>query len=308
MSTLARLTLYGAGLVAVFAVLFIAGRALVPDSTVADWTKEAKGSGGHDSMEESEAGGEHESMDSAPAGGSLRGLSVEQDGYRLNSVRSPAEQGRKGDLSFQVLGPDGKPFMGFAESHEKELHLITVRSDGAQFRHVHPELDRATGTWSIPWDWPTGGTYRVFADFVPAGGEDAPNVTLTRNVDVAGEFSPVKAPLSDRDEVDGYEVTINGDLAAGETRELVVEVSRDGKPVTDLQPYLGAFGHLVALREGDLAYLHVHAEGEEPAPGDTAGPDIGFATEAPTPGRYLMYLDFKVDSRVHTAEFILEAK
>ncbi len=297
MNTAARLTLYGAGLVAVFAVLFVAGRALVPESTVAGWTERANESEDHESMGGGESGGEH-----------LRGLSMEQDGYTLSPVKSPAESGRQGELAFEVLGPDGKPFTGFAESHEKELHLITVRSDGAEFRHAHPRLDRATGTWSIPWSWPTGGAYRVFADFVPSGGEDAPNVTLTRNVEVAGPFEPLDRPLSDRDEVDGYEVTISGGLAAGNTRELEVEVSRGGEPVTGLQPYLGAFGHLVALREGDLAYLHVHAEGEDPAPGETAGPEIGFATKAPTPGRYLMYLDFKVDGEVHTAEFVLEAK
>ena len=41
---------------------------------------------------------------------------------------------------------------------------------------------------------------------------------------------------------------------------LTLTVTKDGQPVTDLQPYLGAYGHLVALRAGDLAYLHVHPE------------------------------------------------
>ena len=61
---------------------------------------------------------------------------------------------------------------------------------------------------------------------------------------------------------------------------LTATVSRDGEPVTDLQPYLGAYGHLVALRDGDLGYLHVHPEG------DTGpGPEIAFGTEFPSAGR-----------------------
>ena len=56
-----------------------------------------------------------------------------------------------------------------------------------------------------------------------------------------------------------------------------------------------------------LAYLHVHAEGDEPRDGDTAGPDVRFAAQAPTAGRYLLYLDFQVDGVVHTAEFVLDA-
>ena len=61
--------------------------------------------------------------------------------------------------------------------------------------------------------------------------------------------------------MDGYTVTLDGDLTAGADAKLTLSVSRDGKPVTDLQPYLAAYGHLVALRDGDLAYLHVHPEG-----------------------------------------------
>src|SRR3546814_3056298 len=60
----------------------------------------------------------------------------------------------------------------------------------------------------------------------------------------------------------------------------------DGNPVMTLQPYLGAYGHLVALREGDLAYLHVHPEGASPSgPDQLSGPHVQFATSAPTPGR-----------------------
>ena len=94
---------------------------------------------------------------------------------------------------------------------------------------------------------------------------------------------------------------------AGSPTELTVTVTKDGKPVTTLQPYLGAFGHLVALRDGDLAYLHVHPEGDEPKPGQNGGPQVKFATDVPTAGRYLLYLDFQVDGQVHTAEFVVDA-
>ena len=71
--------------------------------------------------------------------------------------------------------------------------------------------------------------------------------------------------------VDDFTVTVAGDLVAGRDARLTLSVIKDGKPVTDLEPYLGAYGHLVALREGDLAYLHVHPDGE---PGDgRTGPD-----------------------------------
>ena len=93
----------------------------------------------------------------------------------------------------------------------------------------------------------------------------------------------------------------------GEESELSFQVSTGGRPVTDLQPYLGAYGHLVVLRAGDLAYLHVHPAGE---PGDGVtepGPDVSFLSTAPSAGTYRLFLDFRHGDAVHTAAFTVEA-
>jgi hypothetical protein len=82
-------------------------------------------------------------------------------------------------------------------------------------------------------------------------------------------------------------------------------VRKDGEPVTDLQPYLAAYGHLVILRAGDLAYIHVHPNGE-PGDGVTApGPDVTFHTAVPGPGTYRLFLDFRHGDVVRTAAFTL---
>lgn len=124
---------------------------------------------------------------------------------------------------------------------------------------------------------------------------------LSRTVAVAGNVNPTPLPpVSRTANVDGYQVTLAGDLTAAGS-ELTFNVTRDGKPVGDLQPYLGAYAHLVALRVGDLAYLHVHPEGEV---GKTApGPDVAFHAQAPSDGEYRLYLDFQHNGAVHTAEF-----
>lgn len=243
----------------------------------------------------------HDTQASAATGG----LSMEQDGFLLNDVTARGTAGEKGILSFTISDTGGNPVTDFNTSHDKKLHLIVVRTDGTEFRHVHPTMDRH-GVWSLPWKWTTAGTYRVYADVVPAA--TGKNITLTRTVQVAGSFAPsTPAPTSANTEVDGFNLTLSGTLSASEHSILTVAVSRDGNPVTTLQPYLGSYGHLVALREGDLAYLHVHPEGEDPVHGAVAGPKVEFMTQAPTPGRYLLYLDFQVDGTVHTAEFVLNA-
>lgn len=232
---------------------------------------------------------------------------MSSQGYVLSKVSAPQSAEQAGELAYTITGPDGSPVTEYQEAHEKEMHLIVVRTDGTQYRHVHPELDPSTGSWSLPWQWEEAGTYKIYADFAPTGdGEDT--LTLSRTVDVAGELTPVTdRPLSAKDEVDGFEVTLDGELTAGTSSDLTLSVTQDGAPVTTLEPYLGAFGHLVALREGDMEYLHVHAEGEDPAAGETSGPEISFMAEAPTAGRYYLYLDFQIDGEVHTAQFIVEA-
>ncbi|MEV0890875.1 heavy-metal-associated domain-containing protein [Promicromonospora sp. NPDC050262] len=310
-----RLGLYGGGLAALFAASFAVAGAVVPEASVVAWSA-AAGADGPDGMEmaggdagHGDTGGEAPAGAHGPDGAGpapVRGLSLEQDGLLLSPVTVPDEVGERGTLSFVITRADGAAVTEFATEHDKELHLVVVRSDGERFRHVHPTMS-PDGVWSMPWTWDEAGTYRVLADFVPeATGE---NLTLGRTVDVAGRFDvrPATA-VSASDTTDGYTATLTGDLSASGESTLTATVTRDGEPVTDLEPYLGAFGHLVALRAGDLAYLHVHPEGHEPEPGAVSGPDVTFRTEAPTPGRYLLYLDFKVDGDVHTARFVLDTE
>ena len=78
-----------------------------------------------------------------------------------------------------------------------------------------------------------------------------------------------------------------GAARAGEEAELRFTITRGGSGRVDVEPYLGADGHLVALREGDLAFLHVHPTGRPTA---RWGRGVGFETTFPTTGRYRLFL------------------
>lgn len=227
------------------------------------------------------------------------GLSATAGGYTL-AVADAAP----GDFAFRITGPDGAPVTAYEPQHDMELHLIVVRRDLSGYRHLHPALD-ATGTWHVASPFAEPGDYQVFADFKPAG---QPSLTLGVGVRIPGDFTvrPIPEP-ADSTEVDGYTVTMDGELVAGQGAPVTFSIGLAGNPVTDLQPYLAAYGHLVALRTADLAYLHVHPQGE---PGDgvtAAGPDIAFHAMAPSAGSYRLYLDFKHNDQVHTAEFTANA-
>ncbi|QEV99893.1 heavy-metal-associated domain-containing protein [Microbacterium caowuchunii] len=292
MNAAGRLILFTAGLGLAFAGAFGISAAVVPDSLAAGWN-------------EGDAMSAPRTADTDTADASaVQGLASSAGGYSLSPVTAPLTIAEPGELAFRVLSADGDPVTEFTTAHDRDLHLIVVRTDGALFRHVHPDLDETTGVWSLPWEWDEAGTYRVYADFTP--GDSPAGVVLTRTVEVAGPFAPVVAEPVSETQVDGFTVVVTGDLAAGTPGELTLTVEQDGTPVTSLQPYLGAFGHLVALREGDMAYLHAHPQGGDVEPGAVSGPEVSFVVNTPTAGRYLLYFDFQVDGRVHSAPFVLD--
>lgn len=318
--TLVRLAGFTTLLAAVFGVTLLVGGQVGPigQPAAADHgnthneTTDA-GVGEADDMDKTADGhGEHQSgaqsTTAGGAGGVPGGLQVSQDGYTFVLDRSAVAAGTR-DLSFRIKGPDGQPVTDYEVEHEKELHLIAVRRDFTGFQHVHP-VRAADGTWSTELEL-TGGTWRLFADFAPTATDDADTAPLTLGADLAvtgptgGQSVAETAASGDSrvDVVDGYRVQLTGDLAAGEESALELAVTRDGAPVTDLQPYLGARGHLVALREGDLAYLHVHPTDDA----DAAGNAVGFGAAVPSLGGYRLYLDFRVDDLVRTASFALTA-
>ena len=180
----------------------------------------------------------------------------------------------------------------FDVEHTKRMHFIVVRRDMTGFQHLHP-TESADGTWSVPLTLPDAGSYRVFADFSVDGKPHTLADDLTVDGTVRSQELP--APVESVD-VDGLRVSLTeGASKAGAESELAFNVTRDGEPVA-VEEYLGAKGHLVALRQGDLAFLHVHPDEDS----------LRFMATFPTAGRYRLFLQFQTDGRVHTAAFTQE--
>jgi hypothetical protein len=277
MSTPLKLAGFAVVLALVFGVATVAGGAVGPDRSD-DAAARSDTPTGHG--EEQEAGMGHGSETAADP---IRGLAVSNDGRELSLATTALPRGKATTLRFSIR-EGGAAVRDFEIEHEKRMHLIVVRRDGSGFQHLHPTLD-AEGTWSTPITLPDAGAYRVFADF-KRGGE---NETLAADLTVDGDadYAPLPAP-SDTDTTDGYTVKLG---AHGST--LGFTITRGGETI-ETEPYLGAGGHLVALREGDLAYLHVHP---------TDGHGVEFETDLEPGSRYRLYLQFKHEGRIHTAEF-----
>ena len=281
MTTAVRLAAFAAVGVAVFAGAIGLGRAV--DADAGSGAESAHGHGDDGATH----GGDHGATAEAASAGAIA-----QDGLRLVVDTAAPRPGIEAPFRFRIV-TGGETVRDFDVTHDKRMHLIVVRRDLTGFQHLHP-TQADDGSWSVPLRLDDAGTYRVFADF-STGGE---RTTLGADLAVAGDFAPqALPPVAGSDRTGPYEVRLHDDGDG-----LDFEVLRDGAPVEDLEPYLGARGHLVALREGDLAFLHVHPdEAGEAKPGH-----IGFEIEYPSPGRYRLYLQFKHQGVVQTVAFTRE--
>jgi hypothetical protein len=285
MSAPVRLLAFAAVLAVAFATAAFAGSRIDvhPGRPAASAAKDPRG------MEQMAEPPTHGEM--APR--AVRGLAVSDGGLTLRLARTTAPPAERFTLGFRIVDRRGRTVRDFDREHTKRMHFIVVRRDMTGFQHVHPTQD-AGGAWSVPVTLPHAGSYRVFADF----SVDGKPYTLAGDVTVDGaaRSRALPAPVTSVS-TDGLRVRLTEDASrAGRESRLAYAITRHGRPVA-VERYLGAQGHLVALREGDLAFLHVHPDERS----------LRFMATFPTAGRYRLFLQFKIGGRVHTAAFTQEA-
>lgn len=204
------------------------------------------------------------------------------------------------DYQFRIVDGNRQPVTDFAVVHDKPLHLIVIGRDLSGYQHLHPSMGE-DGVWRVPLELPRAGDYRLYADFsvTTADGRQLPLV-LGVDHQVPGVYSPAQLPAPAPQATAGpYTVSMDGAPTIGLSAPIVLRVAGAAGPA-ELQPYLGAYGHLVVLREGDLGYVHVHPEPE------VVDGAVTFWLTVPSLGRYRAFFDFQVDGKVHTAEFTLD--
>lgn len=244
----------------------------------------------------------------------------------------PLQAGKAATLLFAIKDPQGKPVKDFETVHEKVMHLLMVSKDLSWYAHEHPEI-QADGTFKLTFAFPAPGEYVLYHDFTPpAVGQQVVQVPVT----VPGRGPAPVALVVDSDkvkQVEGYsfKFSTKAPLRTEEEAELVFEVTKDGNPVTDLQPYLGAMGHLVIISQDlkSFVHSHPHEEGEEaghshdgkgesggehggkdakPAAAEASGPDIHFHAHFDSSGLYKGWGQFQHMGKILTVPVVMEVK
>ena len=216
--------------------------------------------------------------------------------------------------SFKVVDDQGNVLKNYDTVHEKIMHFIVVRKDLANFQHVHPDFNPTTGEFSLSTlEFPSDGPYRLFADFTPTSSQMGPDnmklpVTISQDVNVGNLGNYKQVAIGDTTTTktfEGYQFALAKtpqQLATGSENKLTFTITQNGKPVKDLEKYLGALGHSVILSEGDLQFIHAHPL-EDPTKPQTG--NINFMVEFPEAGKYKVFTQFQKNGKVITTDFVV---
>ncbi|HKS97963.1 MAG TPA: hypothetical protein VJT31_00405 [Rugosimonospora sp.] len=230
------------------------------------------------------------------------GLAATVSGFTFTPATTTLASGKKTSFRFAIRDSTGMALKDFADDQTKLMHFYLVRSDLTGFQHIHPTM-AGDGTWTAALAPLQAGTWRAYASFIAKdmSGKQTPLV-LSAPLRVPGGMAmtttlPKAAPST---EVDGYTLKMSGEaMMASMTHALTVTITRGGKPVTDLQPYLDTYAHLTAFHQGDMAFAHLHPQGE--AMGDHGGPTLTFQAVLAKAGNWRLFLQFQTGGTLHTA-------
>ena len=236
--------------------------------------------------------------------------------YTLTLTTEPraVKAGQKTKFHIVIRHPlTGEPVTQYGEVHDKLFHFFIVSRDMTQFFHEHPVLEK-DGSFTLEHTLPASGQYMLFSDFMPVGGGPqliaTPLTTAGFDGDIASSWPNLKPDTSFTKTANGVSVEMRidpGKLIAGEEADVPIhfEDEKSGEPVTNLQRYLGAFGHAMMLSE-DMTE-HVHAHPEQMLEGTTitegGGPDLVFHALFPKPGHYRIWLQFQRNNVLSTMAF-----
>jgi hypothetical protein len=209
------------------------------------------------------------------------------------------------EFNFKIYGSHGQELTDadLQVNHDKKMHFILVRDDLNYFQHLHPAYQN--GVWGVTTTITNPGTYNTYADIEPT--QEAASVIRTPLV-IGGTTSNahIPTPTANLAATDGTiraRLVTTSSFKTKENTVLTFAITEKGKAVTNLQPYLGAFGHVVLLRHDNPdSYLHVHPVTEaQPTDGN-----VVFATTFPEKGRYSLYAQFNVGGAIKTFSITLD--
>jgi hypothetical protein len=223
--------------------------------------------------------------------------------FTFTPPRIPANENLR--IEIRVSHPKtGEPVKRFQIIHEKPVHFFIVSEDLEYFAHQHPALS-ADGVFRLDTRLPKAGNYKLLVDFFPEGG--TPQL-ISKLFTTAGykrgiaesvaKLAPDFAPKHSEN-IDVELVVDPEQPLAGKKTMLFFRL----KPVEGIEPYLGAWGHMLVASNDLVDMIHTHpiyvtdsATGEK---------QIQFNLFFPREAIYRVWVQFQRQGKVNTVAFTL---
>ena len=230
----------------------------------------------------------------------------------MKTVPNPVVAGRSSKLTFTIRNPHTDAVVkNFETIHEKPFHLFVISHDFSFFEHIHPQQQK-DGSFVIETTVPKPGPYQTFSDFFPSGG--SPQVVQRTFVTsgYTGSLLAARARLTPDAKLekvlDGTRVRLDATGFIAEFKQTLAFTLTDeatGKPVKDLEMYLGAWAHMLMLSEDMGDYVHAHATVDQNRDGET---QLNLDLIFPRASNYRLWIQFQRSGRVITVPFTVRTK
>ena len=215
----------------------------------------------------------------------------------------PLKVGEPVEVTVKLTRPDGSPVLleDLVEAHTEKIHLLIIDSSLTDYHHEHPKPGRAPGEYVFRFTPRKPGSYRVWADVIPAETGAQEYVIADILAETQGE------PLTDREprlvgESGGlrYELSFDKpEIRAGEAVLGTLRITRpDGSVFDQLEPLMGAYAHLVGFSEDYHSIAHVHPMGKEPErPEERGYGELRFHLMPSQPGLMRLFAQVQINGK-----------
>lgn len=217
-------------------------------------------------------------------------------------------RGQPCEVTFRLMTPDGRPLTDaeLAIVHTRPLHTMIVDSSLRDYHHLHPIYDPERQCFVCQFTPNLQTSYTMWNDFTVKGEEAPTHLRLALDT-MRGATLPARVIPSSEVEAEGIRVRIQSEspLRAGAATSLSLDIrGADGRPVTDLEPIMGAYAHLVAFSADGQHFLHTHPMGREPQSASERGTSpLYFHVTPETPGPVQFFLQIQRDGKILTLPF-----
>jgi hypothetical protein len=217
-------------------------------------------------------------------------------GFEVEVQPPVLHPGDEASLTLRPIDPAGRPVAHYEIVHEKLIHLFVVSQDLEFFAHIHPVLDG--NTFHIQTRLPKPGMYRLLADYYPSG--SVPQLSLsTFYVDGPPPSPHLTASLSPQ-----HSANLTANLRIEPEQPIAGLQTRlffDLNPYDGVEPYLGAWGHMLIASEDLVDLIHTH-------PFLVGRPTIQFNVIFPRAGLHRIWTQFQRDGVVNTVVFTVPVR